>query len=117
MNKSKTFKQYSDEDIQVYFLVDDTGNFIYRYNFTYSKIKAKNVAIYRDKRKDWGEEILLNTWFPDSHLHHLHIYSDCNIVVYIPEKLHKSIPHRKSDLDSMFKINQKVEEWLNGTNG
>lgn len=54
--------------------------------------------------------IPLNDEFKDSNGHHL----DNQHVIFIPEKLHRSVKHTLSNFNSMERINTKVYCWLLG---
>ena len=73
--------------------------------------KERNLELSRKdkaKRKRNFGYIPLNDKFPGSVGHH--ISKDC--VVYIPEELHKSIPHKYNDPISMGEINILALEYL-----
>lgn len=59
------------------------------------------------KRREFGF-VPLNEPFLGSVAHHI----DKECVIYIPEQLHKSIPHNIHTGKGMFEINDKVFEWL-----
>jgi hypothetical protein len=58
----------------------------------------------------------LNKWFEDSHFHHLHHVMadgsiDKGIGLYIPSKLHNSIPHDGVNYSNIGDINRAALEW------
>jgi hypothetical protein len=59
------------------------------------------------KRRNLGF-IPLNEQFTNSEGHHL----DKNFVVYIPESLHKSVPHNVWTGEGMNELNAKILDWL-----
>ena len=92
----------------------------------YTKNKERILKIIKEWQKNNLEKILeirkkantkrrrelgynpLNEKFPGSVGHHI----NKNDVVYIPEELHKSIPHRQEDEESMKEINQLAQEHI-----
>ena len=71
----------------------------------------KNLEIRKrviNKRKRNFGYIPLNEKFPGSVGHHISM----DLVIYIPEELHKSIPHRYDDPISMGEINILALEYL-----
>ena len=60
------------------------------------------------RRRQYPTSIILNTWFKDSHLHHLTEDMAC----YIPSVLHESISHSLIGWKNMDNINAKVLEFL-----
>jgi hypothetical protein len=67
------------------------------------------------KRRQLGHEPL-NEWFKGSEAHHLR-YSktpeeqDNDITLYVPRKLHRSIPHNGTTGKNMRQINVRLLEW------
>jgi hypothetical protein len=59
------------------------------------------------KRRQLGSEFL-NKPFTDSEGHHI----NRNQIVFIPKEMHKSMPHRLNDMDTMIDINEKVYDWM-----
>jgi len=58
------------------------------------------IRAYRARRRELGYEPL-NEWFPGCATHHV----DKEVVIHIPEELHKSISHSQDNKESMKKIN------------
>jgi hypothetical protein len=61
----------------------------------------------RTRRRQLGF-IPLNKKFKGSEGHHI----DTQNIVFVPKELHRSVPHRLSDLRTMKKINEKVWNFL-----
>ena len=60
------------------------------------------------RHKKMGFE-MINNWFDGCDGHHINREE----VLHIPAELHKSIPHRQSNPESMQLINDASYEWLN----
>jgi len=58
------------------------------------------IRAYRARRRELGYDPL-NEWFPGCATHHV----DKEVVIHIPEDLHKSISHSQNNKASMKKIN------------
>jgi hypothetical protein len=71
------------------------------------KGKITQARKYAKRKRDLGFKPM-NNWFPECNGHHI----DKVNVLFIPEKLHKSISHRQDDLVSMQRINDAAFEWL-----
>ena len=59
------------------------------------------------KRRQLGF-IPLNECFPNAHAHHI----DTEHIIYIPEELHRSIPHNLNTGKGMEEINAKAYDFL-----
>jgi hypothetical protein len=71
------------------------------------KGKIRDARAKARRKQDLGYEPI-NNWFPGCNGHHI----DKVNVLFIPEKLHKSISHRQSDPASMEVINAAAFEWF-----
>lgn len=75
------------------------------------ELNSKQRVRYRSKRKGWGKPEIINKFFKDSHLHHMHLNGDHKIAIYLPQVLHIAFPHRWNDVESMLAINQAALIW------
>lgn len=66
---------------------------------------------HNHKRRSFGCDPL-NEWFEGSHFHHLHINEDHSVGIYIPEDLHRSIPHNSFTWEGMDEINHLAIKFL-----
>jgi len=65
---------------------------------------------YHRRKRDYPTSIILNDYFEGSHLHHLTPW----VAIYIPQEMHKSIPHNLRTGKNMYEINRKaLDFWLN----
>ena len=74
------------------------------------KLKLKRLKA-EAKLKGWGNPQPINEHFKGSHFHHLHVDGNHTVGIYIPEDIHRSIPHRHDNQDSMNKINKEAIKW------
>jgi hypothetical protein len=78
--------------------------------------RAKNPKKIREivkvekmrRHRELPTEVILNTSFKGSDLHHM----TPSIAVYIPSELHESIHHNLKTGEGMEEINKKVEEYF-----
>lgn len=66
------------------------------------------------KRRGWGVPLPMNSYFKDSHLHHLHINGDHRTCIYVPVDLHTSMRHAWNSPDTMLEINIEIFKWYYG---
>ena len=78
----------------------------------YKSEKGREFIRKKDKRRREFGYKPINAWFKNSHYHHLHLNGDKDIGIYIPKKLHQSIPHSSIDGRGMTEINKAALEWL-----
>lgn len=79
----------------------------------HDKIRIYNYN-QKAKRKGFGIPESINSYFEDSHLHHLHINGDHKICIYIPKELHNSIWHAYNNPERMIIINLEIMKWYYG---
>jgi hypothetical protein len=79
----------------------------------YKIIQAKSDLKKHARRKSWGVNPL-NEYFDGAEFHHLHLFGDTSIGIWIPKELHKSIPHSSTTWHGMEEINDKAIKFLNG---
>lgn len=84
----------------------------YRKKWAQSNPEKRRLTMLKqmELRKDWGIEPI-NKYFKGAHFHHLHIDRNHSVGIYIPADLHRSIPHRHNNQDSMNKINKEAIKW------
>jgi len=61
----------------------------------------------RERKRSIRTDLVLNEWFPNSHLHHILN----GIVLFIPSKIHNSVSHDLLRHKNMFDINTKAISW------
>jgi len=78
----------------------------------WAKAHPNTIRYYESKRKAKRRgmpiRFTLNSWFPNSHLHHL----ETNIGIYIPNTLHDSVRHNLRTGKGMVQINEAAAGWL-----
>lgn len=67
-------------------------------------IRVRKCERYRNHKTD----LILNSWFPDSNLHHI----EEGVGIYVPVGLHLSVHHVLKSGEGMWEINRKVFEWI-----
>ena len=131
MQKTKSFTQYSDNNVRIRFKVCSNSDFKVKSQIDYIQYhkkhqKSEKYKEYKKeydcqhylnnrdyytaksaKRKDFGYNPL-NKRFEGSEGHHI----DKINVIHIPKEMHRSIWHSQSKLDTMIKINKLAWEYL-----
>lgn len=83
------------------------------------KIKIHNHTASA-KRKSWLPPLLINDWFENSELHHLHLIDtetgeiDRRVSIFIPREIHRAVWHSNKIQSTMDEINKLAMEWYNG---
>lgn len=76
------------------------------------------IQEYNTRRRGWDVPQPLNEYFPDSHLHHLHLINsdtgeyEHQACIHVPSQLHNTIYHAWHNRETMLKINELAFEFL-----
>ena len=78
----------------------------------YAWTKTSKGLVHADRRTRMKTAkpslFLLNSWFPQSHLHHV----EESIGIFVPKELHSSVRHNLKTGNGMADINSKIADWL-----